>query len=80
MLEVILSTLDRDLIPPNPAAARIAAACQQQLASKQDTCVDAAELLAAVDRFPAGYAPAAACTQELLEAFQLLQVGMSQHH
>lgn len=77
VLEVILSTLDRDLLPPQPqlpdetllqahatgAAAAFGGGAQQAQA-----------LLACVGRCPAGYAPAAASSEELVEAYSLLQV------
>jgi hypothetical protein len=81
VLEVILSALDRDLIPTNPSAAALAATCQQQgssgnnSSSSSSSSVPAAELLAAVGRYPAGYAPAAASDGELMEAFKVLQVN-----
>lgn len=76
VLEVILSALDRDLIPNNPSAGALAAACQQQGSSgSSSSSVQAADLLAAVGRYPAGYAPAAASDAELMEAFKVLQVS-----
>jgi hypothetical protein len=84
VLEVILSALDRDLIPANPAAASLAQACQQQQQQQQQqqssSSIQPAELLPAVGRYPAGYAPAAASSEELLEAFKVLQVSVSHSH
>jgi hypothetical protein len=75
VLEVILSALDRDLIPDNPAAAALAASrCQQHSTSTSHSSIQVAELLSAVGRYPAGYAPAAASSEELQEAFKVLQV------
>lgn len=105
VLEVILSALDRDLIPTNPAAAGLAAACQHNSthnnrssssnggagagdaggsrsggggdsssSSSARSSVQPSELLSAVGRYPAGYAPAAASSEELQEAFRVLQV------
>jgi hypothetical protein len=80
VLEVILSALDRDLIITSSTAAALAAACQQQHGSSSNSsssgeAVDAGELLSAVGRYPAGYAPAAASSDELQEAFRVLQVS-----
>lgn len=79
VLEVILSALDRDLIPANPAAVSLAQACQrqQQQSSSSSSSIQPAELLPAVGRYPAGYAPAAASSEELKEAFKVLQVGVN---
>jgi len=78
VLEVILSTLDRDLIPAQPAesllAAAAAAACHQQSGSSSTSSQQVSALLSAVGRYPAGYAPAAASSEELQEAFRVLQV------
>jgi hypothetical protein len=80
VLEVLLSTLDRDLIPHNRASAQLAADMQQQPASSEGAAAAAAaaaapeELLPAVGRYPAGFAPAAAVSEELQEAFSVLQV------
>lgn len=83
VLEVILSALDRDLVITSSAAAALAAACQQQHGSSSNSrnssssgeAVDVGELLSAVGRYPAGYAPAAASSDELQEAFRVLQVS-----
>jgi hypothetical protein len=83
VLEVILSALDRDLIPDNPAAAQLAVSCCHQHSTSgnisrstnaSQSSLQAAELLLAVGRYPAGYAPAAASREELQEAFKVLQV------
>jgi hypothetical protein len=85
VLEVILSTLDRDLIvstPPAPTlpplptitAGAAAAASTGSSSSSQLSSAEQCALLEAVGRYPAGHAPAAASSDELREAYRVLQV------
>ncbi|WIA34442.1 hypothetical protein OEZ86_012776 [Tetradesmus obliquus] len=83
VLEVILSTLDRDLMPPTPpaptlpplptTAAGAAAAGGSSSSSSALSSSEQSALLEAVGRYPAGHAPAAACSEELCEAYRVLQ-------
>jgi hypothetical protein len=83
VLEVILSTLDRDLIPATPPAPTLpplpttAAAAAGSSSSSQLSSAEQSALLEAVGRYPAGHAPAAACSEELREAYRVLQVSCS---
>lgn len=78
VLDVILSTLDRDLISPTPAAPKLSLpGVATSSGSGNDSTVSKDQqsaLLAAVGRYPAGHAPAAASSEELLEAYRLMQV------
>uniref|UniRef100_A0A383WAD7 Uncharacterized protein n=1 Tax=Tetradesmus obliquus TaxID=3088 RepID=A0A383WAD7_TETOB len=89
VLEVILSTLDRDLMPPTPpaptlpplptTAAGAAAAGGSSSSSSALSSSEQSALLEAVGRYPAGHAPAAACSEELCEAYRVLQALVLLH-
>lgn len=97
VLEVILSTLDRDLIPPtppgpqlppvltpvtssNPSSSSNASSSNASNNSSSDKVLSREQqsaLLSAVGRYPAGHAPAAASSDELLGAYKVMQVRRS---
>lgn len=82
VLDVILSTLDRDLIPLTPPPPKltspVTAASTVSTSSSSNSTLSKDQqstLLSAVGRYPAGHAPAAASSDELLEAYRVMQVS-----